>query len=33
MIRWSCEQGMIDHIFPAEEMFVPSTLDELPHYV
>jgi 4,5-dihydroxyphthalate decarboxylase len=33
MIRWSHEQGMIDRVFPAEEMFVPSTLDELPHYV
>lgn len=33
MIRWSHEQGMIPEIFPAESLFVPAALDELPHYV
>jgi 4,5-dihydroxyphthalate decarboxylase len=33
MIRWSFEQGMTDRVFAAEELFVPATLDELPHYV
>lgn len=33
LIRWSHEQGMISRRFPAEELFVASTLVELPHYV
>jgi 4,5-dihydroxyphthalate decarboxylase len=33
MIRWSHEQGMIPNTFKAEELFVPASLDELPHYV
>ncbi len=33
MIRWSHEQGMIPNTFNAEELFVPASLDELPHYV
>lgn len=33
MIRYAYEQGMIDRIFPAEEMFYPASLKELPKYV
>jgi 4,5-dihydroxyphthalate decarboxylase len=33
MIRWSHEQGMIPRRFAPEELFVPSTLEALPHYV
>ncbi len=33
MIRWSKEQGMIERLFPPEELFVPSTIDRLPTYV
>jgi 4,5-dihydroxyphthalate decarboxylase len=33
MIRWSNEQGMISRRFAPEELFVPSTLEALPHYV
>lgn len=33
MIRYSHEQGMIDEVFPAEDLFVPATLDEAPKYV
>ena len=33
MIRWSKEQGMINHAFPPEELFVPSTVDRLPTYI
>lgn len=33
MIRYSHDQGMIDHIFPAEELFVPASLGEPPQYV
>lgn len=32
MIRWSREQGIIRTEFAPEELFVPSTLDELPGY-
>lgn len=32
-IRWAHEQGLIDHPFPPEDLFVPSTLDVLPTYV
>jgi len=33
MIRWSHEQGMIARRFAPEELFAPSTLADLPHYV
>lgn len=33
MIRYAYEQGMIDKVFPAEEMFFPASLAELPKYV
>jgi 4,5-dihydroxyphthalate decarboxylase len=33
MIRWSHEQGMIRRRFDPEELFHPSTLTDLPHYV
>lgn len=33
MIRWSYEQGMIGLRFPPEDLFWPSTLTGLPHYV
>ncbi len=33
MIRWSHEQGMISRRFPAEELFAPSTLEDLPGYI
>ena len=33
MIRWSYEQGMSSRMFPAEELFFPPSLDELPQYV
>jgi 4,5-dihydroxyphthalate decarboxylase len=32
MIRWSREQGIITREMTPEELFVPSTLDELPGY-
>lgn len=33
MIRWSHEQGMIIRPFAPEDLFWPSTLDDIPHYV
>jgi len=33
MIRWAHEQGMIPRRFPPEELFAPSTIEALPHYV
>lgn len=33
MIRWSHEQGMISREFPPEDLFFPTTRDELPTYV
>jgi hypothetical protein len=32
-ILWAHEQGMIPRRFPAEELFAPSTIEALPHYV
>jgi 4,5-dihydroxyphthalate decarboxylase len=33
LIRWAHEQGLVRRSFPPEELFYPSTLDELPTYV
>lgn len=33
MIRWSHEQGMIARRFAPEDLFWPSTLTDIPHYV
>lgn len=33
MICYSYDQGMIDHPFSAEELFVPASIEEPPHYV
>jgi hypothetical protein len=33
MVRWSHEQGMLPRRVAPEELFVPSTLEALPHYV